>query len=235
MNDKNDTLSVKIPKWVKDQLNIIAQTREHGTNANDLLKKCLQFIIEAAKISGPISPEFQSLLDMLRLDTSWHGAFNFADVTAQTEVAQVILVLQQSDGKKPREGFGLAMINKPFLPGETPTMTLCVDEILERVVSVSMKGLYQHLRDLGSRMDTQSLRETLTTLCDAQQLIEIERDFRAEMPAEGNYHDFGAQMAYGQRTKIKQHRTIDGVANRQQRIKFNDDDREQADEEARDD
>ena len=83
------------------------------------------------------------LLDMLKVEQGWHKAFNFADVTAQTEVAQVILILQQ----KGKHGFGLTMIDKPFM-GE-PVETLCVDDILERVIKVSMPGLYKKLDKVG--------------------------------------------------------------------------------------
>ena len=39
------TFSVKVPTWAWQLLNIIAESREHGTNGNDLLKKCLMFVI----------------------------------------------------------------------------------------------------------------------------------------------------------------------------------------------
>ena len=156
------TVSVKLHKWAIQLLDIIAESREHGTNPNDLLKKCIEFVIETAKITGPVPPEMKTLIDMLRLDAAWHSAFNFGDVTATNDIAQIILVLQQHDGKQPRQGFGLAMINKPFM-GEA-TITYCVDSILERIVDISMKGLYQDLRDIGNALGTQSMRETLATL-----------------------------------------------------------------------
>lgn len=162
------TVSVRLHKWAVKLLDIIAESREHGTNANDLLKKCIEFVIETAKITGPVPPEMKTLIDMLRLDAAWHSAFNFGDVTATNDIAQIILILQQHDGKQPRQGFGLAMINKPMIAGEQQTMTLCVDDILERVVEVSMKGLYRELREIGLALGTQSMRETLTMLCDAQ-------------------------------------------------------------------
>ena len=223
------TVSVKLHKWAIQLLDIIAESREHGTNANDLLKKCIEFIIETAKVTGPVPPEFKALIDMLRLDASWHNAFNFGDVAATTDIAQVILILQQHDGRKPRQGFGLAMINKPFM-GDA-TVTYCVDDILERVVEVSMKGLYKELRQLGIEFDSESMRETLTTLCDAQKIANIKSDFDNEMPQVGNFSDFGRAIEYGQRTRQKKHRTPDSEAMRQQRIQFTDYDRQQAEEE----
>lgn len=232
-DESTKTFSVKMPTWAWQLLNIIAESREHGTNGNDLVKKCLEFIIESAKISGPVPPEFRVLLDMIKLDTSWHGAFNFADAAAQMDIAQVVLILQQHDEQgKPRKGFGLAMIDKPFLPGETPTMTLCVDEILERITEVATPGNYRRLRWLGIKLNTESIRETLTLLADAQTIASLDEDMRNELPTLDNMTENGKPIEYGKRTKQTKRRTPDSEAQRQQRIVFGEDDRLQADEEA---
>lgn len=224
-------VSTKVPEWVADLLNIICKAR--GTDIYGLLKVVIQFIIETAKVSGPVPPQMQTLLNMMKMDVDWNRAFNFASTSTQMDVAQVILVLQQHDGKKPSNGFGLAMIDKPYLPGAEPTMTLCVDDILERVAEVSMRGLYKELRQVGTALDSQSLRETLTMMCDAQLLAAIEEENRDELPRVGNFHDFGKAIEYGQRSRRVRHRTPDSLANsKQQRIKFDDNDRKTADEEA---
>ena len=222
-NDANTkTFSVKVPTWAWQLLNIIAESREHGTNGNDLLKKCLMFVIETAKIDGPVPPEFQTLLNMLKLDTAWHGSFNFADAEARLDIAQIILILQQHDGQQPRKGFGLCMIDKPFM-GESK-VTFCVDDILERVTEVSMPGLYKELRQVGVSLESQSVRETLTHLCNAAIVEFLNQLDAAEMPGVGDYHDFGRAIEYGQKTKRKPHRTPDSLANSQQTIRFDDDD-----------
>jgi hypothetical protein len=217
------TLSVKIPTWMADQLNAIAKTRGNDVNANHLLALCLQFICESAKHSGPIAPEFQVLLNMLKLDASWNNAFNFGSTAAQQDIAQVILVLQQHDGKQPRKGFGLMMIDKPFM-GEA-TYTTCVDDILERVAEVSMRGLYKMLRQIGVELDSQSLRETLTMMCDAQTIVNLEEADSQELPGYDNYHDFGRKIELGKKYKRVRHRTPDSLANSQQKIHFDDFDR----------
>lgn len=230
-NDRTVTLSVKVPTWLAQQLNIIAQMRGDGINANHLLALCLQFIVETAKATGPLPVEMKTLLNMLKLDASWNQAFNFSNVSAQMDIAQVILVLQQHEGEgekgRARQGYGLAMITKPFM-GDDAQMTLCVDDILERVAEVSMKGLYRQLRQIGNELGTESLRETLTTLCDAQTIINLDDAFQAEMPQLGDRADNGRVYAYGQRTRQTKRRTPDTL---QQRITFDDSDRQQADEE----
>ena len=102
------TFSVKMPQAMYDLVNILCEGLQHGTNGNDLFRMFIQTFIESAKHDGPISPDMQHFLNLLKIEPGWHKAFNFADVTAQTEVAQVILILQQ----KGKHGFGLTMIDK---------------------------------------------------------------------------------------------------------------------------
>lgn len=223
----NATLSVKVSQETYELLNILAEGLHHGTNANDLLKMFVQAFIESAKHTGPISPEIRLLLDMLKMDAGWNQAFNFADVTKQKQVAQVVLILEQPG----REGYGAVLINRPLMPNTKPYMTYCVDEILERITEVSMKGLYQELRDIGNELETESMRETLFTLCDSYKLTKMDRDMQDELPQLGIYSDFGRAIEYGQRTKRKKHLTPDSI---QQHIVFGDDDRDTADMEAKD-
>ena len=219
-NFKN--VSTKVPVWVAELLNIICKAR--GTDIYGLMQLVLQFIIETAKVNGPVPPQMQAILNMLKMDADWNKAFAFGNTTASMDVAQIILVLQQHDGKQPRQGFGLAMIDKPFLPGETPTMTLCVDDILERVAEVAMRGLYKRLVKVGVAMESQCLRETLTQLCDGAIIDLLDQFNDEEMPQVGNFHDFGKAIEYGQKHKRVPHRTPDSVANSQQRIRFDEDD-----------
>ena len=105
-------------------------------------------------------------------------------------------------------------------------MTICVDEILERVVEVSMKGLYRQLRQIGVSLDSESMRETLTMLCDAKAIEDLNEQDRLELPGYGEYHEFGKRIEYEKKYKRKPHRTPDSVANSQQKIIFDDYDRE---------
>jgi hypothetical protein len=128
----NATLSVKVTQETYDLLNILAEGLQHGTNANSLLKMFVHAFIESAKHTGPISHDMRIMLDLLKIETDWHNAFNFADVESRKQIAQMVLLLEQP-GKK---GLGMVMVNKPFM-GES-TQTYCVDDILERVVEVTM-------------------------------------------------------------------------------------------------
>ena len=217
-------VSCKVPAWVAELLNLICKSRD--TDIYHLLQLTIEFLIETAKVTGPVPPQMQTLINMLKMDGSWNKAFNFASPSAQMDVAQVILVLQQHEGGQPRSGFGLAMIDKPFLPGETPQMTLSVDDILERVIEISMHNVYDQLRNLSRRREYQSIRETLTCLADAEWLHELTEADEAEYPQLGNFHDFGRIIEYGNKTKRAKHRTPDSLANSKQRLLFDDFDRE---------
>lgn len=220
----SDTLSVKIPKWMSDLLNMIAKGMGDDVTANHILALCIQCVVEAAKCDGPVPTWLRLVIDMLKLDTSWHKAFNFASTECQMDVAQIVLVLQQHDGKEPRKGFGLTMIDKPFM-GEA-TVTYCVDDILDRIIKLSMPGLDKRLEVIEEQLQCNSRRETLTMICEYMaDYIKYEQD-RNELPGYGDRHDYGKAIEYGRKFKRKPHRTPDSLANSQQRIVFDDFDRE---------
>lgn len=222
----NATLSVKVSRDTYDLLNILAEGLQHGTNANDLLKMFVHAFIESAKHYDPVNTEMQEVINMMRLEPDWQKAFNIADPSGGTNVAQAILVLQQPG----RKGFGLVMIDKPLIPDQACRMTYCVDDILERVTEVAMKGLYRQLRQVGLALESNSLRETLTVMCDAQLIHELDRMTAEELPGLGDHTDFGRAInEYGNRAKRVKHLTPDDL---QQVIRFDEQDRQQANEEA---
>jgi hypothetical protein len=97
-----------------------------------------------------------------------------------------------------------------------------------------MKGLYKELREIGVHYGTESMRETLTLLCDARKIEQLNEAFSEEMPQIGVHSDFGRAIEYANKYQRHKHRTPDSLANsKQQRIIFEDDDRQQADNEAK--
>ena len=224
-------VGTKVPPHVAELLNIIAQSK--GTDIYGLLQLFVQTIIRAAKCETALPPHLKLLMQMLEIDSDWNRAFSFASPSAQTDVAQVILVLQQHDKEgakgRPRKGFGLVMIDHPLIPGSKPRCTYCVDSIMERVAEVAMPGIKKDIDEMGRRLHTHSLRETLTLMADAQLLQSLAEADRDELPQLGNYSDFGKVIEYRERAKALKRRTPDGEANRQQRIMFDDFDRDVAD------
>ena len=224
-------VGTKVPPHVAELLNIIAASK--GTDIYGLLQLFVQTIIRAAKCETALPPHLKLLMQMLEIDSDWNRAFSFASPSAQTDVAQVILILQQHDREgakgRPRKGFGLVMIDHPLIPGSKPRCTYCVDSIMERVAEVAMPGIKKDIDEMGRRLHTHSLRETLTLMADAQLLQSLADADREELPQLGNYSDFGRVIEYRERAKALKHRTPDGEANRQQRIMFDDFDRDLAD------
>ena len=94
-----------------------------------------------------------------------------------------------------------------------------------------MVGIYNRLRRLGARMGCEHLSDILLTMIDNQNNLLTVDENRFEMKGEAMYDYRGRPIKYGARTKAKQHRTPDSLA-MDQRIKFDDFDRETADTEA---
>lgn len=209
-------LSTKVPPHIGKLFDILAEQR--GMKSYELLQLLVNGFISSAKHSGPMTPEIRLLLDSLKLDVAFNKAFNFASPTAQNEIAQMVLILQQPDKK----GFGLMMIDRPFM-GDA-MVTYCVDTIMERITEVGMEDLYMNLRMIGVDMKSKSIRETLILLCDGKVIDMLNEGFEEELPGMGNFHDFGKTIEYGHKTKGYKHRTPDSI-DRQQRIIFEDFDR----------
>lgn len=197
-----------------------------GVDVYHLLQWFAYTIIRAAAPMHELDPRIQKLLTMMESDAGWQRAFNLANPN-KLKIARTILILEQEG----RKGFGAVMIDKPWM-GES-SQTECVDEILERVTEATMHGIYRRLRRLGAKMECNNLSDILLTMIDAQTILNLDEGFRAELPGMGNHADNGRQVAYGKKSKAKQHRTPDSYA-QDQRIKWDSDDREVSDYEAKD-
>lgn len=181
-------------------------------------------LIKASSPLHELDPRIRKIMTMLESDVGWQTAFNLANPD-ELKVAQVVLILEQQGHR----GFGAVMIDKPFF--DEATQTECVDIILERVCEVTMRGIYRRLRQMGRKIDCTNLSDVLLTMLDDQDLLNAAEADAMEGPQMGDVAQNGRQYAYGKKTKAKQKRTPDSVA-ADQRIKFNDYDRELAEEEA---
>jgi hypothetical protein len=196
------------------------------TDTYHMLQNFIYMTIRAAADPHKVNPDIQKLLAMLESDAGWQKAFNLVAPNAKLKVAQVVLILEQEG----RKGFGAVMVDKPYM--DKATMTECVDDILERVVEVTMHGIYRRLRDMGGKMECQNLSDVLLTMLDAQDFLNIEDDMKHEGPQAGNYTEDGKVYAYGKKTKSIHRQTIEKFDKLQQPIIFTDDDRDLADKEA---
>ena len=222
-NERNFVpMATKISPAAAEVWDAICQARQ--TDTYHMLQNFIYTMIRAAADPHALNPDIQKILTMLDTDAGWQKAFNLCAPNVKAKVSQVVLILEQEG----RKGFGAVMVNRPFMGNAT--MTECTDDILERVCEVTMRGIYRRLRLLGARMECNNLSDVLLTLIDAQTIIDLASDVQAEGPQIGDRVDNGHEYAYGKRTKQTKRRTPDTL-DRQQRITFTDEDREQADEE----
>lgn len=198
-----EQLGTKIDPAMAEVLNACCDAL--GVDVYHLLQWFAYTIIRASAPMHELDPRIQKLMAMLESDAGWQQAFSLANPN-ELKVAQAILILEQEG----RNGFGAVMIDKPWM-GKAMRQTECVDTILERVTEVTMHGIYRRLRRMGSGMDCQNLSDVLLTMIDAQTMIDMEEEFRAELPGMGAYSESGRQVAYGKKSKAKQHRTPDSA------------------------
>jgi hypothetical protein len=70
-------------------------------------------------------------------------------------------------------------------------------------------------------------------MIDAQTVMQLNGELQDELPQAGDRADNGKAYAYGKKTKSKHRRTVDSLANSQQRIQFTEEDRETAEQEVK--
>ncbi len=208
-------LATKISPEMAEQLNVICKSM--GVDIYNLLQWFVYTLIRASSPQHELTPEIRRLMTMMESDHGWQQAFNLVNQN-RLEVAQTILILEQEG----RRGFGAVMIDKPWM-GQA-RQTECVDDILERVCEVTMKGIYRRLRLLGGSMGCEHLSDVLLTMIEDQMRLEHEAGEFKEIQGPNNIADNGRAYQYGARTKTRQHRTPDSLAESQARLNFNSDD-----------
>jgi hypothetical protein len=186
-----------------------------GVNTYQIFQMFFYTLCKASAPMHELSPEIRKLMTLMETDAGWAEAFNMAN-PERLKVAQVVLILEQQDHK----GFGAVMIDKPFM--SDARMTECVDDILERVCEVTMHGIYRRLRLMGARMDCKNLSDVLLTLVDAQTVLEMDAESKAEMKGEAMYDVRGRRIEYGKKTKGFKHRTPDSLDPNRNRLLFQD-------------
>lgn len=221
-----ELVQTKVQKHVKQLLDILSEMR--GMSTYELLQLLINGYISYAKASTEVPDEFRHLYESLKFDAAWNNAYNFASPTAQQDIAQMILVLQQPG----RNGFGMMMVNKPFMSDAYQTM--CMPEIVQRVLEIALGFRdFVSLRQMVVYHEASDVLDMIRKMIVAQYILDIEDSDREELPGMGNNHEWGHSMDDIQKFKRKPHRTPDSVANQQQTIQWTDDYREIADYEAK--
>lgn len=215
--DGSYTVSVKMSAQQVELLNAICNAL--GVNSYQIFQMFFYTLMRASSPIHELSPEIHKLMTLMETEASWANAFNIANPN-ELDVAQAVLILQQKDKK----GFGAVMVDKPFF--SEARQTECVDDIVERVIQVTLPGIYKRLKKLYNVMEVDSLSELLLLMLDAQTTDLLDEQDAIEMKGEAMYDARGRKIEYGKRTKQKQHRTPDTLDAdqrfRQQNLIFDD-------------
>ena len=197
IKDNYVLLQTKVKRREAERLERIAKGR--GTNIYGLLQLMCQFIVRTASGEYNLSDDINRLLTLFHLEPGWKEAYNSCDPTADTEIAQEVLILQQPG----RRGFGAIMVNKPFMGQWTETE--CVDDIIDRVIEVCAPGIWKRVHCLMKQMESESIIDLLVTITDGRIIYELEEANRREIQQADNIASNGRAMEYGARTRRKKH------------------------------
>jgi hypothetical protein len=225
-DEKYKNVSSKLSKYSIERLTRIAQKK--NMSIYQLIQMVCDTIIRYMDDRHNLSEEIERAMAVFEHMTGWADALNLADPTANKEVAQAVYILQDAEGEK--RGFRAKMIDKPFCGIWTETDN--VMDIFERIFNICMPELYTKLFRARIILGCKRVSEVINMLADADVIMHLNGELRQEFEDAARM-DNGKGYGYGQKTKAKQHRTPDSVA-MDQRIKFDDFDREVADYEVKD-
>jgi hypothetical protein len=175
-----------------------------------------------------LSEEMERAMSIFEHMVGWADSLNLADPTVQKEIAQAVYIFQDSEAKK--KGFRAVMVSKPWMGIWDETAN--VMDIFERIFNICMPELYMKHFRARIILGCERVSEVINMLVDAEVIMRLNGELRQDFEDAARMEN-GKDYGYGQRTKAKQHRTPDSVA-MDQRIKFDDDDRDMADYEAKD-
>ena len=223
-DDKYVTLATKVSRTAAEQLSRIAKRK--GMTIYELIQMVCDTLIRYMDDRHNLSEEMERAMSIFEHMTGWADALNLADPTVQKEIAQAVYIFQSAPDT-PRKGFRAKMVSKPFMDIWEEDSN--VMHIFERIFNICMPELYMKLFRARIMLECETVSEVINMLCDAQIIEQLNEGYRREFE-DAARADNGKGYAYGNKTKGLQHRTPDSVA-QDQRIKFDDYDREVAESE----
>ena len=227
MNEKFENVSTKVAADVKEQLNRILA--DMGLNEYQWLQLMIEVTIRMMDDRHNLSATMAKMIQMFRMVPGFKDAASLVDANAEGQIDGAIYFVNVK-GKK---GYKPVMVERTWFDGqwnETHNVRDIVECVIERCAPDSYMKLREHMQDL----ECESVFECLMTMVDAYQLVRPELEIQSLF--EDQRTDCGKDYAYGRKTRAKQHRTPDSVADdhryQQTHIVFDDDDKELADIEA---
>jgi hypothetical protein len=220
------TIATKVSRRAAEQLARIAKKK--NTTIYELIQLSCDTLIRYMDDRHNLSKEMEQAMSIFEHMIGWADALNLADPAVAREVAEAVYILQDPDGKK--KGFRAVMVEKPFCGLWNQTAN--VQQIFDRLFNVLMPDMYMKLYRAKILMGYRSVVEVINALADADVIAHLNEEFRKEFEDAGRA-DNARAVRYGRKAHGFQHRTPDSVA-QDQRIKFDDYDRDIAREEADD-
>ena len=222
--EKYKTIATKISPHAYDRLTALAAARD--MTIYDIIQMSVDTLIRYMDDRHNLSKEMEQAMSIFEHMIGWADALNLADPAVAREVAEAVYILQDPDGKK--KGFRAVMVEKPFCGLWNQTAN--VQQIFDRLFNVLMPDMYMKLYRAKILMGYRSVVEVINALADADVIAHLNEEFRKEFEDAGRA-DNARAVRYGRKAHGFQHRTPDSVA-QDQRIKFDDYDRELAEQEA---
>ena len=220
VDEKYVVLSTKVSRRAAEQLARIAKKK--GLTIYELIQMVCDTLIRYMDDRHNLSEEMERAMAIFEHMVGWTDALNLADPTVQKEIAQAVYIFQDADAKK--RGFRAVMVSKPWMHIWDETTN--VMDIFERIFNICMPELYMKLFRARIILGCERVSEVINMLADAEVIKHLNGELRQEFEDAGRA-DNGRSVAYGQKTKGKQHRTPDSVAQdqryQQTHIVFDDD------------
>ena len=224
--EKYKPIATKISPHAYDRLTALAAARD--MTIYDIIQMSVDTLIRYMDDRHNLSKEMEQAMSIFEHMIGWADALNLADPAVAREVAEAVYILQDPDGKK--KGFRAVMVEKPFCGLWNQTAN--VQQIFDRLFNILMPDMYMKLYRAKILMGYRSVVEVINALADADVIAHLNEEFRKEFEDAGRA-DNARAVRYGRKAHGFQHRTPDSVA-QDQRIKFDDYDRDIAREEADD-
>ena len=234
-DDKYVTLATKVSRTAAEQLSRIAKRK--GMTIYELIQMVCDTLIRYMDDRHNLSEEMERAMSIFEHMVGWANALNLADPTVNKEVAQAVYIFQdggdpEQPDKQRKQGFRAKMVSKPFMGIWEEDSN--VMHIFERIFNICLPELYMKLFRAKIILECNSVTEVINTLVDAEVIakMDLSHEVRQEFEEAGRV-DNGKGYKYGNKAKAKQHRTPDSYAT-DQRIRFDDYDKEIAEQEAQD-
>lgn len=222
-----DPIATKVSKHTHARLEALAKAK--GTTIYEILQMVIDTLLRYMDDRHNLSEEMEKAMSIFEHMVGWADALNLADPIVNREISEAVYILQDADGKK--KGCRAVLVEKPFCGVWQQTVN--VQTIFDRLFNILLPEMYLKLYRLKVLNGYSSVVEVLNALADADAIAYLNDQYRKEFEDVGR-SESGRQTEYGRRAKNYYHRTVDEVA-KDQRIKFDDYDKDLAESEVNND